>query len=272
MVVMLGCFCVLTLGPLFLEAPEAIAQEQPEVKESLDLGVELYAQGRYRDALSQFNRVLVMDPDNKIAKKYVEECTEYLRPGIEEEVTVEYPKDVAPPLVPTGPTPEEVRQAAVDKYLGYGQDYYDKGQYERAIEEWERVQLIDPTNKRAIESIRSATRLLTVEKRATAREDLQVQRLDNSLQIEGKIFRPPGSNVDGIKPFRISLPPVVKEKREPIMAQMGAIGASLATNVSLDFTEGTDIRDVLSFLSDFAQVNIVPVSYTHLTLPTSDLV
>jgi len=255
--VMLGCFCVLTFGSLLWENSEAAAQESAEVKDSLDLGVRLYAEGRYRDALSQFNRVLVIDPENKIAQKYVQECTEYLKPGLEEEVEVVYPEKAAPPPVPVGPTPEEVRQAAVDKYLGFGQDYYDKKEYGRAIEEWERVLLIDPTNKRAIESILSAKSLAAAERAKSVDRNLKLQRELNAPDITEKLFRPVGSDVDGIKPFRITLPPVEKKKEEVLLDRMGEIADKLVTRVSLDFTEGTDIRDVLSFLSDFAGVNIV---------------
>ncbi|MCK5556793.1 MAG: hypothetical protein KAJ01_00330, partial [Candidatus Hydrogenedentes bacterium] len=255
--VILGCLCVLSLASLFLETPEVVAQETPEVREYLDLGVKLYAQGRYRDALSQFNRVLVIEPENKIAKKYVEECAEYLQPSAVEEVTVEYPEKVAPPPVPVGPSPEEVRRAAVEKYLGFGRDYFDKEQYDKAVEEWERVLLIDPTNVRAIRSIREAERRSIGEKREDIKEALELQRQDNSLQTEQKLFRPAGSNIDGIKPFRITLPPVEKREVRPIITKMEKILETLETKVNIDFAEGTDIRDVITFLSDFVGVNIV---------------
>jgi beta-lactamase regulating signal transducer with metallopeptidase domain len=44
---------------------------------------------------------------------------------------------------------------------------------------------------------------------------------------------------------------------EPVIERRGQIEQKLGTRVSLDYSEGTDIRDVLSFLADFAGVNMV---------------
>jgi tetratricopeptide (TPR) repeat protein len=72
--------------------PESPKAQTPEVEGYLNLGVRYYAEGRYRDALEQFNRVLALDPGNKIVKKYADECTMYLTPGAVEEHVVEYPE------------------------------------------------------------------------------------------------------------------------------------------------------------------------------------
>jgi tetratricopeptide (TPR) repeat protein len=63
------------------------------VEEYLNLGVKYYADGRYRDALEQFNRALALDPANKVAKKYADECTMYLTPSAVDEPAVEYPEE-----------------------------------------------------------------------------------------------------------------------------------------------------------------------------------
>jgi len=48
-----------------------------------------------------------------------------------------------------------------------------------------------------------------------------------------------------------------KEHEALLRERMEAMDRDLDTRVSLDFTEGTDIRDILSFLSHYARVNIV---------------
>ena len=70
------------------DLPEA---QKSEIERYLNLGVKYYADGRYRDALEKFNRVLALDPGNKTAKKYADECTMYLTPGAVDELVVEYP-------------------------------------------------------------------------------------------------------------------------------------------------------------------------------------
>jgi len=81
------------MEPQFDSVPESPKAQKPEVEGYLNLGVKFYADGRYRDALEQFNRVLALDPGNKTAKKYADECTMYLTPGAVDELTVEYPEE-----------------------------------------------------------------------------------------------------------------------------------------------------------------------------------
>jgi beta-lactamase regulating signal transducer with metallopeptidase domain len=56
---------------------------------------------------------------------------------------------------------------------------------------------------------------------------------------------------------RLTLPRRPRTELGPLKAKLEAMRETLRREVSLDFTEGTDIHDVFSFLSDFAQVNIV---------------
>ena len=75
-----------------LSPQKAGEEETSEVSELLDVGVKLYVDGYYRDALDRFNRALALDPENKIARKYTREITEYLTPGVyPDKVEVVYP-------------------------------------------------------------------------------------------------------------------------------------------------------------------------------------
>jgi beta-lactamase regulating signal transducer with metallopeptidase domain/tetratricopeptide (TPR) repeat protein len=223
------------------EDAERIPEETSEVSELLDVGVELYADGYYRAALDRFTRALVIDPENETAQKYVEECTQYLIPGrVGEGVEVEYPEERAP----LGPSSQEVRQATVEKYLAFGQEHFDKGEYEKAAQEWERALLIDPTNQRATASLREAKR-----------RQPETERPRRTVVDRGVL--------SGESP-PVGGPRVMFGESPPVHATMEAAFSELEeiedklheTKVALDFPEATDIREVLEFLSEAAGVDI----------------
>jgi len=58
------------LALLFLFINPAYSQEQA-IGYLCELGKAFYEQGRMDDAISEFNKVLVVDPENKTAKKYI---------------------------------------------------------------------------------------------------------------------------------------------------------------------------------------------------------
>ena len=225
--VVTGCLCACILAFVFGGVYVVMAQERPEVEQYLNLGVRLHAEGSYRDALDQFNRVLAIDPENKIAQRYAEECTQYLTPGAVEELKIEYPTAPAPAPTPVGPSPEEVRQRTVEKYLMLGQEYYDAGEYEKAMSEWDRVLLVDPVNERARQSIREARKRSLRKRRDEIREELKVDREETSLYVEEKLQRPDGTDPGGIKPFSVKLPPVEKIEEKPIISKIKKIEEKL---------------------------------------------
>lgn len=236
--VMLGCLCAYVAVFPLPGVSVAIAQQQSEVEQYMNLGVRLHSEGKYRDALEQFNRVLAVDPENKIAKKYANECNQYLTPGAVEEPPIEYPE--APPLKPKEliPSAEEVRQRTVQKYLDLGQEYYDQGEYEKAVGEWERVLLVDPVNERAIQSIRDASGKSLEKKREGLEEDLRLERDETSLFVERKRQRPEGTDPGGIRPFRITLPRREEEKEKPVIAKIEKLEDKLNSEVGIDFDPG----------------------------------
>jgi type II secretory pathway component GspD/PulD (secretin)/tetratricopeptide (TPR) repeat protein len=253
--VMVGCLCACMLALTWQVV--TVAQEQSDVEEYLNLGVRLHAEGRYRDALDQFSRVLAVEPDNKIALQYAEECKQYLTPGAEEEIKPEYPTEAAPPPEEVGPSPEEIRQSTVEKYLQMGQEFYDAGDYEKAITEWERVLLVDPVNERARQSIRDARIHWLGERREDVREDLKVEREETALYVEEKLLLEPGMDASGLKPWSVKLPPVEKEEEKPVISKIEKIEEKLNTPVTLIFDAGADIGALLEFLQEIYEVNIV---------------
>jgi hypothetical protein len=99
---------LVTLALLFLSATSVFAQSQV-VDYLCELGKSFYAQGKTEDALSEFNKVLAVDPENKTAKAYIGKifASQNSTPDIENPVvlnTVETPiADILatqPPLTP----------------------------------------------------------------------------------------------------------------------------------------------------------------------------
>ena len=158
--------------------------------------------------------------------------------GMKQQATVhdkQQPQSAAPETVaadhvssPAVPGSDEARKKAIEEARALGQRHYDKGEYEKAIAEWERVLLVDPTNQLAKNAIREAT----------------------IRSIKKQRERPRAGE------HALSDP----ESDAAIQSVLGKIEATekkLEAPVTVDFLAGTDISDILIFLSDCTSVNIV---------------
>ncbi len=121
-------------------APEPAADRQtltppsPEVNSLLDAGCALYDAGLIAKAITTWELVLRQDPDNALAKGYLD--------GARRKLEVESAPAPPPPEAPPAPgAPDEI-----DKLLRDGCTLYDMGQVEDALKKWERILAMDPRN------------------------------------------------------------------------------------------------------------------------------
>ncbi len=97
-------------------------------------GLIAYADARYKEALSYFERTIVLDPANDLAKKYIQRVKDALK-DIEEEVVDN-----------DSPYYDVVNSLAVS-----GRQLYDKGDYIGSRQRWEKILRLFPKNRLAQE-------------------------------------------------------------------------------------------------------------------------
>ena len=147
------------------EAPEAVdmpvlqvESEQPtlssgvsEAEEYLRRGVELYKKDLYKEALTEFNRALALDPSLESARSFQEKANTKLQQaaaGVETQAPAEFQTvDPAELRAKDGKmelSADEIRRDRVRELMGYGQRYMEAEHYNTAVEIYSNVLLIDP--------------------------------------------------------------------------------------------------------------------------------
>jgi len=136
-------------------------------------GLIAYADGRYKEALSSFEKTLTLDPGNELAKRYLVRVKEALRDIEEEEVDADSPYyDVVMSLVVSG------------------RQLFEKGDYTGSRQRWDRILRLFPKNRIALEYLlRCEIKLNPAIFRelaggivAEGRTLLRVRRFDRALQ------------------------------------------------------------------------------------------
>ena len=97
-------------------------------------GLVALAGNRYRDAIASFEATLSLDPNNELAKRYLETAQDALRQQQEEVVDENSPY-------------YDVVQALIES----GKRLYDKGEYSESRKRWEKILRLFPQNRIATE-------------------------------------------------------------------------------------------------------------------------
>ncbi|RJP72078.1 MAG: tetratricopeptide repeat protein [Candidatus Abyssobacteria bacterium SURF_17] len=250
----------------------------------IDKGNQYLGQGKYREAIAEFNRALLLDPTSEAAKRGVIKANQEIaaRSAVPDVLTIERDR--------------------VNFHLSKGTEHYDAGMYDEAMAEWEQVLEIDPANKLAHSLIEAAKRakvdyLLekghdeffggdvdaaistweearSIVPASKVLDDLITQahevrhakemgRIDAELKVEmqrvsefinQKDFLPEGADADGIKRKDESLRPTPAAKKE--FGAREAIMKELSQPVAFDF-ECEPLRGVIKFLIEITGINIL---------------
>ncbi|GAB4343696.1 MAG: hypothetical protein Kow0099_22410 [Candidatus Abyssubacteria bacterium] len=270
---------------VFLILPPVSAQDDPAQYESYLQSANMHMeQGNYREAIADFNRALLLNPDSEEAKRGIIKANQRIAA-----------RQVAP-------SSADIEEDRVKFHLSKGTEYYDAQKYDEAIAEWEQVLQIDPENRLALSLIEAAKRAkvdLLIEEghdkffdgyyeeaiaiwkeareivpASTVLEDLIAEaekarsereraRLDNALKAQmmrmgeygvKHATLPEGAGFDGIKREDISLKPPPRQIRE--FGAREAILKELSQPVAFEF-ECESLREVLKFLTEITGINIL---------------
>lgn len=119
--------------------------QDPEITRLLEQGCTLYDAGHVEDALTKWVQVLAKEPDNVLAKGYINGARRTLgQPLLTEAAPAAMPvpaPDVAPSPVPAMASEPEVD---IERLLRDGCTLFDMGQLEDALKKWEQILAHDP--------------------------------------------------------------------------------------------------------------------------------
>jgi len=144
---------------LSLKESEDVSPEiQERIKRIFSMGISYYRRGKYEEALSAFQIVSSLDPENKEIEKYINLAQEQIRNQQEgtEAQTPKEPENVSPEiqqrikrllsLKDSEPVSPEI-QERIKRIFSMGISYYRRGKYEEALSAFQIVSSLDPENK-----------------------------------------------------------------------------------------------------------------------------
>ena len=153
--------------PVDEEVEEELEETVDEVKIYRDQGVEFFNKMKYQEAITEFNKVINVDPDDATTVEYLArshfqwamglfEKKDYLKAKKEFEVSLQYNKNC--------PTCREYIKKSEETYMEIhykrGVAHFGKEQLVEAIMEWELVRAIDSNYKEVANNIKKAKILL----------------------------------------------------------------------------------------------------------------
>ncbi len=229
-------------------------------EEAFRRGVEHYKGERYRDAQTEFNRALALNPDYAEAKEYLKQCTGKITleaagqdPGATPAFETFDPETISSGETP-GLSPEEVKRIRVKEHLKYAKLYLEQHLYGQAVEIYSHVLQLDPDNKEAKEGLHKAS----LGQSGESMQDDQRQVETDSDRIRQYVERskqlPEGADPKGIKQYVFRVPEIEEEfEAEKEITQ---IERTLTSPVNIEF-EDIHIKDVMEFIQDSFELNVV---------------
>jgi tetratricopeptide (TPR) repeat protein len=259
--------------PVKLDTPDtpaeadspAVAVEPPAdgaggAEQAFQRGVALYKKDLYREALTEFNRALALDPNHEQAKNYADRSNSKLHlaaGGADTTVTPTFETFDAESIDPsTGAqqTAEELKKARIKELIALAARYEEAQKWDTALQIYDEVRLQDPKNAAAIEGIHRATIGRAKHETTEAERRVEEQHHEASANIaKGKLW-PEGAGADGIKQYKFAVPEV-DEKYEEVHEKT-QLEETLESPVSIEF-EDIHIQDVVNFIVDTYSINVV---------------
>lgn len=229
-------------------------------EEAFRRGVEYYKGERYRDAQTEFNRALALNPDYAEAKEYLKQCTSKItleaagqNPGATPAFETFDPESLTAGETPEL-SPEEVKRIRVKEHLTYAKLYLEQHLYAQAVEIYSHVLQLDPDNKEAKEGLHTASLGQSGE---AMNDDLRKVESDSDRirqYVEKSKQLPEGADAKGIKQYVFRVPEI--EEDFEAEKEITQIERTLTSPVNIEF-EDIHIKDVMEFIQDSFELNVV---------------
>ena len=232
----------------------------PEDEQYYRRGVELYKQDLYREALTEFNRALAINPNHEEARRFQEKANARLQeslagvsgaaPAFE---TID-PDTIRKQGETIPPNADEVKRERIRNLLDTAARYMEAERYKVAVEIYSNVLLIDPNNPEAKEGLHKATLGARAQNVAEEEKGIQQDRAMIREYIEKSKRLPEGADATGIKPYKFSVPEIEEKIEET--KEKSTMETVLESPVSIEF-EDIHLSEVVNFISDSWDINIV---------------
>ena len=257
-----------TAAPAALRAEEGMPAETEfgapaaaDAQEYLRRGVALYKRDLYREALTEFNRALALDPALEEARAFQEKCNAKLQLSAAQEGPSEIPtfETFDPESLPgPGETPplsaEEIKRERVKVLLRDAARYLEADRFQDAVSIYSNVLLIDPNNQEARKGLHKATLGAREDAMRESRLVVQEDRAMIRDFVEQQKRLPEGADATGIKQYRLAVPEIEEEYAPAVVKS--EIERTLESPVSVEF-EDIHINDIVEFIADSWGINIV---------------
>ncbi|MBI4830840.1 MAG: hypothetical protein HY801_04650, partial [Candidatus Lindowbacteria bacterium] len=277
----------------FMLSPPIPAEDKPsapaegataEYQLRIDRGTQYLEEGKYREAIAEFNRALLLNPASEEAKKniilanqkiaarsatpdrasieqdrlnfHLTKGTEYFDAEKydlaiaewEQALQIDPENKLAQSLI------ESAKRAKVDLLIEKGHDAFFAGNVEEAISIWEQAQEITPTSQVLADLLAEARDVRYTKKKDRAAADLRLQSQKMREFIDGMAYLPEGATADGLKRLDPSQRPAAPEHKQ--FGAREAIMKELSQPVAFEF-ECESLRGVLKFLTEITGINIL---------------
>ncbi len=225
-------------------------------------GVDLYKRDLYREALTEFNRALALDPNHTEARRFQEKANTQLQQtlvGADAAAQTPAFESLDPDTIrQQGETvqlsADEIRKERIKNLLETAVKYMEAERYKVAVEIYSNVLLIDPNNPEAKEGLHNATIGAHHEGVTESAKGVDEDRAMIRKFIEDSKRLPEGSDARGIKPYRFSVPEIEEEYEE--IDEKSPIETVLESPVSIEF-EDIHISEIMTFVQESWDVNVV---------------
>ena len=231
-----------------------------DAEQAFRRGVEYYKGERYRDAQTEFNRALALNPDYQDARDYLENCNAKLALQSAGQVSGAAPafETLDPETIVGGETPQlspdEIKRIRIEEHLKYAKLYLEQHLFAQAVEIYSHVLQLDPNNREAKEGLHTASLGHSAE---AMKDDLrQVESDSDKIRqyVEKSKTLPDGSDAKGIKQYVFRVPEIEEEFEEE--REITEIERTLSSPVNIEF-EDIHIKDVMEFIQDSFELNVV---------------
>ncbi len=260
------------------------AEKAAEYKSHIDRATQRLDQGKYREAIAEFNRALLLNPASEEAKRgiikanqeiaarsavpdasaierdrlnfHLTKGTEYYDAEKYDQAMVEWEQalQIDPENKLARSLIDAAKHAKVDLLIEKGHDEFFAGNFDSAISIWKEAQQIVPSSKVLADLLAEANNARHAWEMSQAEADIEVQRQEMTETLSKMALWPEGAGADGLKRKDISLKPPPSKIKE--FGSREAILKELSQPVAFEF-ECEPLRGVLKFLTEITGINIL---------------